>query len=276
MTIFEQASLSIQQSLFVNTNDNFRSRINPIIISITQELSNIDISLSTIQNNIPGIRDGHTPANEHPQYETINDYLLGFNNEMLEIEQILNNPQITDSELESIYQDFVKFDRVITMINSMKDETIADIITQYEAIISDQSASSGSTQPASVQSASIGSTSETPSPTESQPNLFNFESRMKLEDFLKNFDQGISNFNNKVKDYKENKKIFNREHKQIDKNIHLKQEETTITRGGKHLADKLEFYNKWIKFMYWLHRITLFMLCIIVIISLTYKLLNKS
>lgn len=275
MAIFEQASnnLSIQQSLFVNTNDNFRSRINPIIISITQELSNIDISLSTIQNNIPGIRDSHTPANEHPQYEIINDYLLGFNDE---IEQILINQQTTDSQLQSIYQDFVKFDRVITMINSMKDDTIEDIITQYEAIISDQSASSGSTQPASVQSASISSTSETPSPTESQPNLFNFESSMKLEDFLKNFDQGIFNFNNKVKDYKENKKIFDREHKKVDKNIYSKQQETTIIRGSHHMAEKIEFYTKWIKFMYWLHRITLFILCIIVIVTLVYKIINKS
>lgn len=115
-----------------------------------------------------------------------------------------------------------------------------------------------------------------PTPSPSQSNIFNFESRMKVEDFLKNFDHGISNFNNKVKDYKENKKIFNKEHKEIDKNIHLKQEENTITRGSKHVTDKIEFYNQWIKFMYWLHRVTLFILCIIVIITLTYKLLNKS
>lgn len=116
--------------------------------------------------------------------------------------------------------------------------------------------------------------SPTPSPTES--NLFNFESRMKLEDFLKNFDQGIFTFNNKVKDYKENKKIFDREHKKIDKNIHSKQQENTIVRGSQHMVDKIEFYNKCIKFMYLLHRITLFILCIIVIITLAYKLINKS
>ena len=62
--------------------------------------------------------------------------------------------------------------------------------------------------------------------------LFLFENEITLADFLKNFDDGIHNkFNEKVKEYNDNKKEFNTLYQEVDNNIHKRQTEETIDRG---------------------------------------------
>ena len=120
-----------------------------------------------------------------------------------------------------------------------------------------------------------GSIPPTPSesPYPSDIDIFNFNEPMTLDSFLRNFDDGISSFNQKVTEYNDSKKNFNTLYKQVDENIHKKQAEETISRGNVLISEKIEYYDSWIKFMYYLHRILLVILCIIVVISLVYKLL---
>ena len=122
---------------------------------------------------------------------------------------------------------------------------------------------------------SIQTNSPTPSPSISYPNLFTFEEEMSLNDFLKNFDDGIFNFNNKIKEYNENKKEFNKLYHEVDKNIHKRQAEETINRGNQLISEKIEYYDNWIKFMYYIHQILLVILCCIVLITIIYKLMNN-
>lgn len=112
-----------------------------------------------------------------------------------------------------------------------------------------------------------------PTPSPSNSDLFTFENEMTLDSFLKNFDDGIANFNEKVTEYNDNKKYFNTLYQKNDDNIHKIQVEETISRGNVIISEKIEYYDSWIKFMYYLHRILLVILCFIVIISLVYKLL---
>ena len=252
MTIFEQESyvLDMDSLPIDNTDPNFQGRIRPILSSITQQLETLDNSLTTIQNKIPGIRDGQITADDHPQYKFINDYLLNFSNEIVEFEQI--NPPLIEEDLESMYQYVEKFNQVITMINTRKDDTIQQIISEFERINRGESSS--------------------PAPAD-YSNLFTFENEMTLDDFLKNFDDGIANFNEKVSEYNDNKKEFNTLYEKVDENIHKRQAEETIGRGNVLISEKIEYYESWIKLMYYLHRILLVILCIIIIISLVYKLL---
>lgn len=104
---------------------------------------------------------------------------------------------------------------------------------------------------------------------------FNFDSNsvMLLSYLLSKFDDNTVNFNCNVKKLNTNKKEFNKLYEDIDKNILDKQQEVTLLRGSELLSIKIDRYNKWIKYMYNIHRITLVLLCIIIIISLIYKLL---
>lgn len=112
-----------------------------------------------------------------------------------------------------------------------------------------------------------------PSPLVINPDIFNFNEPMTLDNFLRDFDDGISSFNQKVSEYNDSKKNFNTLYKQVDENIHKKQAEETISRGNVLISEKIEYYDSWVKFMYYLHRILLVILCFIIIISLVYKLL---
>ena len=114
-----------------------------------------------------------------------------------------------------------------------------------------------------------------PSPSPDYSDLFTFENEMTLDDFLRNFDDGIFYFNTKVKEYNDNKKEFNTLYQEVDKNIHKKQVEETIHRGNQLISEKIEFYDDWIKFMYYIHQILLVVLCCIVIITIVYKLMNN-
>ena len=104
---------------------------------------------------------------------------------------------------------------------------------------------------------------------------FNFDSNsvMLLSYLLSKFDDNTVNFNCNVKKLNTNKKEFNKLYEDIDKNILDKQQEVTLLRGSELLSIKIDRYNKWIKYMYNINRITLVLLCIIIIISLIYKLL---
>jgi len=127
----------------------------------------------------------------------------------------------------------------------------------------------------SSQAQSSSNSFESPSYTVPVDNsgLFLFENEITLDDFLKNFDDGIHNFNEKVKEYNDNKKEFNTLYQEVDDNIHKRQTEETIDRANILISEKIEYYESWIKFMYYLHRILLVILCVIIIITLVYKLL---
>ena len=96
-----------------------------------------------------------------------------------------------------------------------------------------------------------------------------------LIDLLKKFDKNNNNFNKKVREFNKSKKNIQLLYDKVDHNINNIQQEHTLKRGSELLTEKIEFYNGWIKYMYSIHKITLIILGIIVIISLIYKLINK-
>ena len=96
-----------------------------------------------------------------------------------------------------------------------------------------------------------------------------------LIDLLKKFDKNNNNFNKKVREFNKSKKNIQLLYDKVDLNINNIQQEHTLRRGSELLTEKIEFYNGWIKYMYSIHKITLIILGIIVIISLIYKLINK-
>lgn len=96
-----------------------------------------------------------------------------------------------------------------------------------------------------------------------------------LIDLLKKFDKNNNNFNKKVREFNKSKKNIQLLYDKVDLNINNIQQEHTLKRGSELLTEKIEFYNGWIKYMYSIHKITLIILGIIVIISLIYKLINK-
>tara|TARA_B100000795_G_scaffold266919_1_gene250871 strand:- start:48 stop:380 length:333 start_codon:yes stop_codon:yes gene_type:complete len=97
-----------------------------------------------------------------------------------------------------------------------------------------------------------------------------------LIDLLKKFDNDINDFNNDVREYNNIKKEVTLLYNKVDQNINNIQQEHTLRRGSELLSEKIEFYNGWIKYMYSIHRITLVILGIIVMISLVYKIINKK
>jgi hypothetical protein len=100
-------------------------------------------------------------------------------------------------------------------------------------------------------------------------------SPVDLIDLLKKFDKNNNNFNKKVREFNKSKKNIQLLYDKVDLNINNIQQEHTLKRGSELLTEKIEFYNGWIKYMYSIHKITLIILGIIVIISLIYKLINK-
>lgn len=100
-------------------------------------------------------------------------------------------------------------------------------------------------------------------------------SPVDLIDLLKKFDKNNNNFNKKVREFNKSKKNIQLLYDKVDRNINNIQQEHTLRRGSELLTEKIEFYNGWIKYMYSIHKITLIILGIIVIISLIYKLINK-
>lgn len=101
--------------------------------------------------------------------------------------------------------------------------------------------------------------------------IFEFKNEITLQDFLMNFDDGIKKFNLKIEEYNTKNKEFDELHEKINNNLKEIQNNETVNRGNELLSQKIDFYDSWIKFMYYLHRINIVVLSIIVLISLIYK-----
>ena len=115
-----------------------------------------------------------------------------------------------------------------------------------------------------------------PAPSPDYSDFFNFEREITLKEFLDNFDNGISFFNNKVLEYNEKNNEFNQLYQDVNNNILKRQKHETINRGNKLITEKIDFYNDWIKFMYYILKINVVVLGLLVIIAIIYKQMNKS
>ena len=226
-----------------------------VIESIGSKLDRLQQSLNTLAGSIPT----ESSIDLDPDYQTINRYLYSFaTDSILDFENIVNDPNY-DGDLDLVYNEFLQFDSVIDIINNNSDN-IQEIVRQMTS--PQGQASVGSSQGQSTGFAPVDNSG-----------LFLFENEITLADFLENFDYGIHNFNEKVKEYNDNKKEFNTLYQEVDDNIHKRQTEETIDRANILISEKIEYYESWIKFMYYLHRILLVILCIIIIITLVYKLI---
>ena len=251
MGTFETSDLisqinELQDTADAITDEQLKNNFKNVIGSIAGKLNRLQQSLDTLAGSIPT----ESSIDLDPDYQTINRYLYSFaTDSILDFENIVNDPNY-DGDLDLVYNDFLQFNSVIDIINNNSDD-IEEIVRQMP-------------QP---QGQSKG-----PAPAD-YSNLFTFENEMTLGNFLKYFDDGIANFNEKVSEYNDNKKEFNTLYEKVDENIHKRQAEETIGRGNVLISEKIEYYESWIKLMYYLHRILLVILCCIVIISLVYKLL---
>ena len=108
------------------------------------------------------------------------------------------------------------------------------------------------------------------------PSIFNFKEEITLKDFLGNFDTGIDSYNNQINNMKLKQQEFNDNSLKIKEKINTKYKQDTYTRGSELLSKKIEFYNYWIEILYTIHKITMVILCIIVVVMLIYKLMNKK
>ena len=231
------------------TDEQLKNNFENVIGSIAGKLSDLNTSLQGLAALIPDSED----------YQIIDRYFFSFATlSTSHFINIVTDPTYPDygSDLNPIYEEFLHFESVIDIINDNSD--IEEIVRQIRL-----SQASGSTS----QGQSTG-----PPPAD-YSNLFTFENEMTLGNFLKNFDDGIHKFNEKVKEYNDNKKEFNTLYEEVDDNIHKRQTEETIDRANILISEKVEYYESWIKFMYYLHRILLVILCIIIIITLVYKLI---
>jgi hypothetical protein len=113
-------------------------------------------------------------------------------------------------------------------------------------------------------------------PSPDYSDFFNFERELTLKEFLEGFDNGISFFNSKVKEFNDKNKQFNSLYQDTNENILKRQKQETINRGNTLITEKIDYYNDWIKFMYYILRITIVVLGVLVIIAIVYKQLNKS
>jgi hypothetical protein len=116
----------------------------------------------------------------------------------------------------------------------------------------------------------------TPAPAPIFDDVFEFDETMLLKDFMGNFDDGINTFNKNIDIMRAKQNEFDDNSMKIKEKIDNNHKKNTYDRGSHLLAEKLEFYDYWIDMLYGTHKITIVVLCIIVIILLIYKLMNKS
>ena len=252
MGIFETTDLAIDSlKIWADAipDEELKTNFINVIQSINSKLNRLQNSLENLKGLIPTGVTIDTDLN----YSKINNYLNSFVSEALQdFESITSGDPNAQGNLDTVYQQFLLFDSAIDGINNNNNNLvevarIIVLIGKGELYI--------------------------PPPPADYSNLFTFENEMTLNDFLKNFDDGIANFNEKVTEYNDNKKEFNTLYEKVDENIHKRQAEETIRRANVLISEKIEYYDSWIKLMYYLHRILLVILCIIIIISLVYKLL---
>ena len=108
------------------------------------------------------------------------------------------------------------------------------------------------------------------------PGLFEFKEDIDLKDFMGKFDDGINTFNKNIDTLRIKQNEFNESSNIIKEKIDNNHKKNTFDRGSHLLAEKLQFYDYWIDMLYGTHKIMIVVLCIIVIIMLIYKLMNKT
>ena len=110
----------------------------------------------------------------------------------------------------------------------------------------------------------------------SQEELFKFKEEIELRNFMGNFDEGINTFNKNIDTLRIKQREFDDNSNKIKKRINNNHKKNTYERGSYLLTEKINFYDYWIDMLYGTHKIMIVILCIIVVIMLIYKLMNKS
>lgn len=116
----------------------------------------------------------------------------------------------------------------------------------------------------------------TPAPAPTFKDVFEFNEKMDLKDFIGNFDDGINTFNESINIMKIKQKEFEDNSIKLKNKVENNHKKNTYDRGSYLLTEKINFYDYWIDMLYGTHKIMIVVLCIIIIIMLIYKLLNKS
>ena len=110
----------------------------------------------------------------------------------------------------------------------------------------------------------------------SQEELFKFKEEIELKNFMGNFDEGINTFNENIDTLRVKQREFDDNYNKIKNRINNNHKKNTYERGSYLLTEKINFYDYWIDMLYGTHKIMIVILCIIVVIMLIYKLMNKS
>ena len=110
----------------------------------------------------------------------------------------------------------------------------------------------------------------------SEEELFKFKEEIELKKFMGNFDEGINTFNENIDTSRVKQKEFDDNYNKIKNRINSNHKKNTFDRGSYLLTEKINFYDYWIDMLYGTHKIMIVILCIIVVIMLIYKLMNKS
>ena len=110
----------------------------------------------------------------------------------------------------------------------------------------------------------------------SQEELFKFKEEIELKNFMGNFDEGINTFNENIDTLRVKQREFDDNKNKIKNRINNNHKKNTYERGSYLLTEKINFYDYWIDMLYGTHKIMIVILCIIVVIMLIYKLMNKS
>ena len=110
----------------------------------------------------------------------------------------------------------------------------------------------------------------------SEEELFKFKEEIELKKFMGNFDEGINTFNENIDTLRVKQKEFDDNYNKIKNRINSNHKKNTFDRGSYLLTEKINFYDYWIDMLYGTHKIMIVILCIIVVIMLIYKLMNKS
>jgi hypothetical protein len=110
----------------------------------------------------------------------------------------------------------------------------------------------------------------------SYEDIFEFNEEIYLKDFMGNFDEGINTFNENIDTLRIKQREFDDNSNKIKKRINNNHKKNTYERGSYLLTEKINFYDYWIDMLYGTHKIMIVILCIIVVIMLIYKLMNKS
>ncbi|MBT7623056.1 MAG: hypothetical protein HN595_00855, partial [Flavobacteriaceae bacterium] len=103
-----------------------------------------------------------------------------------------------------------------------------------------------------------------------------FKEEIELKKFMGNFDEGINTFNENIDTLRVKQKEFDDNYNKIKNRINSNHKKNTFDRGSYLLTEKINFYDYWIDMLYGTHKIMIVILCIIVVIMLIYKLMNKS